>query len=417
MEAKRLLVAVASRTAVALAAPGVAAAITYTVARADDSDGMCPSPDNCSLRQAIDSANATNGSDRIVFDIPPGGPQTIRPLASNLPPVTEPVEIDGTTQPGYAGAPVVELNGSLDPMLPNYGLEIQSGYSTIRGPADRRLRRRRLAEQRRPGQLRRHRPDRADRSPGDPGDGDPEVNVQVQGNLIGTDSIGTRPLGNTFGVTLITSSGAEVGGGSTSARNVIADNQEAGVFLETQSSDNAVQGNWIGVGADGRPLGNHGDGVFVGEFAHTNLIGGTGPGQGNLIAFNGGRGVALHIDAGLQNGILANSIHSNGSLGIDLLGNGGENPNDPGDADPGPNDLQNWPLRSSSRSRAPSTRPGSARPTRPGSAPSPTRARRSREPTPSARTRTRTATASRTPARSRASRRRSGSSPRRPRGR
>jgi hypothetical protein len=444
VEARRFLVATASLAAVALAAPGVAAAITYTVARADDSDGPCPFPDNCSLRQAINSANASTGSDRIVFDIPPGGPQTIRPLARNLPPVTDPVEIDGTTQPGYAGAPIVELDGSLDPMLPNYGLEIQSGYSTVRGllidgfagdgaaiflagphnlvagnyvgdvpgtaataPNSYGVRTANSPDNQIGGSSANDRNVVSgntrvgifvgDGSPsnvvqgnyvgtdptgqtGIPGvqatgiqieHGDDSlvggtnagtgnvvslngegvfvnaVNVQVQGNLIGTDSTGTRPLGNTFGVTLIGSSGAEIGGGSTSARNVIADNEEAGVFLESQSSDNAVQGNWIGVGADGRPLGNHGDGVFVGEFAHTNLIGGTGPGQGNLIAFNGGRGVALRVDAGLQNGILANSIHSNGSLGIDLLANGGENPNDPDDVDTGPNDLQNWPLLTS----------------------------------------------------------------------
>ena len=444
MGATRFLVALFALTAVALVAPSVAAAITYTVARTDDSDGTCPSPDNCSFRQAINSANASPGSDRIVFDIPPGGPQTIRPVARNLPPVTDAVDIDGTTQPGYAGAPIVELSGDLDPTLPNYGLEVQSGYSTIRGllidgfkgdgaaiflggprnivvgnylgdvpgtpatsPNSYGVRTAGSPDNQIGGPSANERnvvsgntrvgifvgegslrnvvqgnyvgTDPSGQA-GVPGlqatgiqieHGDDSlvggtlqgsgnvvslngegvfvnaVNVQVQGNFIGTDNTGTRPLGNTFGVTLITSSGAEIGGGSTSARNVIADNHEFGVFLDVQSSDNAVQGNYIGVGADGRPLANHGHGVFIGEFAHTNLIGGTGPGQGNVIAYNGGSGVALHVNAGVQNGILANSVHSNGSLGIDLLTNGGENPNDPGDPDPGPNELQNWPLLTS----------------------------------------------------------------------
>jgi hypothetical protein len=42
--------------------------------------------------------------------------------------------------------------------------------------------------------------------------------------------------------------------------------------------------------------------------------------------------------------IRGNSIHDNGSLGIDLAGNLGPTPNDPLDADTGVNDLQNFPI-------------------------------------------------------------------------
>src|SRR5258707_118181 len=85
-----------------------------------------------SLRQAILDANANPDADSIAFAIPPADPanppasplQTITP-ASPLPAITDPVSIDGTTQPGYVGAPVIELSG--------WGLSIGAGNCTIRG--------------------------------------------------------------------------------------------------------------------------------------------------------------------------------------------------------------------------------------------------------------------------------------------
>ena len=65
-----------------------------------------------SLRQAIRDSNGDAGdTDRIVFDIGGGGVQTIT-LATPLPAATQPVIIDATTQPGYAGLPMVELTGN-----------------------------------------------------------------------------------------------------------------------------------------------------------------------------------------------------------------------------------------------------------------------------------------------------------------
>ena len=64
-----------------------------------------------SLRQAIlDSNLATGGTNTINFAIPGTGVQTIAP-ASPLPVITNPVVIDGTTQPGYAGAPLIAIVG------------------------------------------------------------------------------------------------------------------------------------------------------------------------------------------------------------------------------------------------------------------------------------------------------------------
>src|SRR5579884_2498051 len=63
-----------------------------------------------SLRHAILDANATRGADTIVFQIPGIGVQTIAPQ-SPLPPITQPLIIDGTTQLGYVKSPLIELDG------------------------------------------------------------------------------------------------------------------------------------------------------------------------------------------------------------------------------------------------------------------------------------------------------------------
>jgi hypothetical protein len=60
-----------------------------------------------SLRQAILDANATPGTNEIDFAIGGGGHQTIGPTSA-LPEVTRPVVIDGTTQPGFAGSPLIK---------------------------------------------------------------------------------------------------------------------------------------------------------------------------------------------------------------------------------------------------------------------------------------------------------------------
>ena len=64
-----------------------------------------------SLRQAILDANAAPGSDTIVFNIGGTGVKTILP-ASPLPTITGSVTLDASTQPGYAGTPLIELDGA-----------------------------------------------------------------------------------------------------------------------------------------------------------------------------------------------------------------------------------------------------------------------------------------------------------------
>ncbi len=101
--------------------------------------------------------------------------------------------------------------------------------------------------------------------------------------------------------------------------------------------------NLIGTTANGTgSLGNIENGVFILGGASNNLVGGTLPETANTIAFNGGAVVVLRDDS-TGNSILRNSMFSNDHSGIDL-GDTGATPNDPGDGDAGPNNLQNKPV-------------------------------------------------------------------------
>jgi hypothetical protein len=117
---------------------------------------------------------------------------------------------------------------------------------------------------------------------------------------------------------------------------------EGGLTLTWSATDNLVQGNYIGTDVTGkRPLANQGPGLYIAASASDNVVGGTEKGAGNRIAFNADRGLKVHSWG--TNAFLGNSVHSNGLLGIDL-GVNGVTHNDPGDLDVGPNRLQNFPV-------------------------------------------------------------------------
>lgn len=171
---------------------------------------------------------------------------------------------------------------------------------------------------------------------------------QVQGNFIGTDVNGTAPLGNIgSGIDLDGTSNHIIGGAVAGARNLISGNQSHGVlFSDTGAGNNQVQGNFIGTDINGTAaLGNAGNGILV-SFSRNNMIGGTPAGTGNIIAFNGARGVQVFGGGSTRTPILGNSIHSNNAMGIDLdtIGVTG---NDACDSDTGANNLQNFPVLTS----------------------------------------------------------------------
>src|SRR4051812_8259844 len=85
-----------------------ARAATLTVNSASGGwDGVC-NVANCTLRDAIGVANATSGLDTITFNIPSAGAHTIQ-LTNGIY-IDAPVILDASTQPGFAGAPIIELN-------------------------------------------------------------------------------------------------------------------------------------------------------------------------------------------------------------------------------------------------------------------------------------------------------------------
>src|SRR5574339_751272 len=94
-------------------------ALTFTVNSTSDGEdasqgnGVCETstPGECTLRAAIMEANASPGTDTISFNIPGEGPHTISP-SYGFDFIFDPVMIDGTTQPGFDGSPVIELEGS-----------------------------------------------------------------------------------------------------------------------------------------------------------------------------------------------------------------------------------------------------------------------------------------------------------------
>jgi len=171
----------------------------------------------------------------------------------------------------------------------------------------------------------------------------------VQGNYIGTDQTGTTGLGNALdGVFINGSPNSTIGGTTAAARNVISDNYIGVNISGSFSTGNLVRGNYIGTDVAGTAnLGNLFDGVRITGSASSNSVGGTASSAGNKIHYNGGNGV--RIDSGVGNAVLANSVHSNTELGIDLAFDGADT-NDPGDGDSGPNNKQNYPVVTAAQS-------------------------------------------------------------------
>jgi CSLREA domain-containing protein len=373
--------------------PGASArAETFIVDSASDfkddvADRVCFSSraNGCTLRAAIEEANARPGRDQIHFSIGrPGARATISPVRA-LPEITEAVIIDGWTQggEGYQGPPLIELEGSATSSTS--GFHISSGSTVLRGlivrdfgwagielvgggknvvqncyiGTDATGTRSQLN----------HIGIRIDESPNNTlGGSRPELRNLVSGNyygifmqgkastgnsilgnFIGTDVNGTTALENAYGIFLAAGpSRNSIGSGEPGGRNLISGNLN-GVLLALACDDNSILGNYIGTDIHGSgDLHNTSSGIFLTSSAG-NRIGTVLPGTGNTIAFNEAFGGITIVEAedgpaSTGNSVRGNAIFRNRDLGIFLGTTTFEvTPNDPLDADTGPNNLQNYP--------------------------------------------------------------------------
>ena len=326
------------------------------------------------LREALTSINnganfnadvtgvgAFGVSDTINFSIVGAGVQTISPT-SPLPTILNPVVINGYSQPLTSvntlansdnAVLLIELDGTGAGLGAN-GLQFTatSDGSTVTGLVINRFSGAGILVQ--------------------------SDDNTITGNFIGTDATGNAGASGTsgFGIGIDGGFRNTIGGTTPAARNIIGGNSD-GINLNTGSQNNVIQGNFIGLGANGTTaVGNRLHGVALrgngGLGVQNNEIGGIVAGAGNTIANSGAAGVAVFGDAvssrlNVGNTILGNSIFSNGLnspttlLGIDLVGatsyptDDGVTLNDLGDADSGPNLLQNYPVLTSATSNLVST--------------------------------------------------------------
>jgi len=247
---------------------GAAHGATFTVTNTNDSGGG-------SLRQAILDANTAAGPDTIDFNIPGTGPFQILPL-SILPPLAGGTTLDATTQPGYAGTPLIEIS-----TFSGAGLRMTgTGGNTIRGVCVN------------------------DFSAGIQIESDDN---HVEGCFLGTNVTGTIAVPNGVGIVLTSGvAGNVIGGSAAAARNLISGNTTG--IQSTGGGATTIQGNYIGTSITGNsPIPNA---RGIGLTSTTGfVIGGANPGEGNVISGNTGEGVFVINGSGCK--IQGNRIGTN----------------------------------------------------------------------------------------------------------
>ena len=238
---------------------------------ADPGDGECD--DSCTLRDAILTANAREGPDRIEFAIGEG-PVTIRPLTAL--PVLEDggTLIDGSTQPGESSLPLVYLDGAGVALAS--GLLITGADVEIRGLAVGNFVRYGLAAI-----------------------GETAQRARFIGNWVGLSPDGRTAAPNQLsGIGVLSGAGGALVGdscdgcGNRVAGNSAPDRTGHGILIGGSGSLAArVLNNVIGLNVDGAALPND-DGILIVDDAHAG-IGGRRPGEANLISGNRVAGIEV----------------------------------------------------------------------------------------------------------------------------
>ncbi len=269
--------------AVVVALLGVAApahAATFVVNDLADTDDTVCDLANCTLREAIDDANA-NGSavtDDITFGGVPGG--TIPVGALPLSAITTPTNVDGTTATGYNTLdpkPVIEIDGNDDGAA--YGIQMQGG-STVTALAVKGFNVNQILLA-------------------------VSGNNTVSANWVGIGLDGSTPgLGQSSAIGIHASSGGNFIGTATAGGGNVVSGNDAGIVL--QSANNTIYNNFVGTDRDGQLAVPNGDGIRLSS-ANLNTIGGSTFNQGNL--FSGNTDAGVEIDGGSAgNQFFANNI-------------------------------------------------------------------------------------------------------------
>lgn len=269
-----------------LAAAGAADAATFTVTTTADVGAG-------SLRQAILSANATSTPDTIAFNIPQAGVVTIA-LQSALPALSQPLVIDGLSQSGGSGPPLVRIDGN-PAVSSGVGLHLTApGCSTaICAVTGLQI----------------------------AGFG---IGIYVQSNnwsirrnYIGNN--GNSALANGNGILVGATSGVIVGGPATE-RNLISGNSVSGIDVGAGAASLLIHGNYIGLDAAGTGALANARGIRVQASLGPIDIGGLNQSEGNVISGNVQYGVELDSDSSNVR-VRANRIGTNGT-GTAALANG-----------------------------------------------------------------------------------------------
>lgn len=259
----------------------------------------------CTLQAAIGETNALAGADEIRFNLPGSAPFSIALDLQFLRTLTQTVTIDATTQPGFSGAPIVEINGAaatINPRALQFGST--AGSSVMRGFVINRF----------------------------SGNGivldSGSSGILIEGNYIGTNIAGTAASPNGTAANIDSGGGINangsshtIGGTTAAARNVISGNNHNGIRLGdiASVSGTVIRGNFIGTDKNGTTdLGNAGDGIRSGNIGGASVtIGGTAAGAGNVISGNGRSGIQFTSNTG----IFLNLVIEGNFIGTDLNGN------------------------------------------------------------------------------------------------
>lgn len=313
---RRVLLGVAAVALIALFLPRPAFAATFVVDSTGDEsddnllDGIChTAAGTCTLRAAIEQANALAGADTITFNIPGAGVHTITP-SSPLPALTDDagVTIDGYTQPGSSpntlmvgdnAVLMIEINGAAAGAFAS-GLRVQGSSARIRGLVINAFGRGISIEN--------------------------GFGHQIGGCFLGTDPTGTIARGNRIGIVVDFSPAAVVVVGADAAslplvavigapdsaeRNILSGNSSDGLgFLGITNC--LVQNNYVGIDSSGGlALPNQGNGVVLSVTALV-TVGGAIPEAGNVVSGNVGSGILMAFGSG-------NRVESN-RIGTDATG-------------------------------------------------------------------------------------------------